>query len=207
LAAAAVTPLALATLAVSAAAWTDEINLNFSANSFGSPSEFQLVIVSDGVVHRGTNLSVPVPDWQLLFPGHAVTSRLILANNSVALGMQVHVTLDALPSTDQTYPGPDISGYLRFSVVDNASGQVLLGDPSQPGNGADRWSAAFDLGTLGPRYRAALKDSDAWIPGPADSWRDLTVYIYLLDHPDLESRQSGWSTVMLRTDAVSVGGP
>jgi len=121
--------------------------------------------------------------------------------------MTVRVTLDALPSTDTQFPGPDISGYLRFSVTDSDTGQVLMGDPTQPGNGQDRWSATFDLGTLAPRTRPALKDGDAWVPGAAGSWRDLTVHIYLLDHPDLESRQSGWSTVMLRTHATSVGGP
>lgn len=196
----------LAATAVTSSSFTDAARTNLGTEGIGSHDPFGIALVdAAGTAHEAepdTPLAVDLPDGDALVPGRTVRADVRVANNHPDIAAAVTATVAA-----RTVAGtPDITPYLRFTVL-GPDGQVLLGaSADSPQDGAAP-GASLDLGALAARGAVPVADGAAWSEGAAGSDVSITILIHLLEDPDTTPLNGGRATVTLRFDASSTQAP
>lgn len=201
--AAAVLAVALATVTVTAASHQDRAHVNVGSEGIGSAHPFDLVLVDGaGVVHDaspGAPLSLEVPGADALVPGRSVEIVVQVANNHPTIAAAVSATLTAEPVAGT----PDITPFLRYSVIDADGSSMIGGSVEDPAAGLVSGEVG-DLGVLLPRGAAPLDDGSGWTPGADGSSREVTVLVHMVDDPATGAVNGGRADLALQLDAMSV---
>lgn len=185
---------------VTAAAYSDQANMNLGAEGIGFPYRFDIALVSaDGTVRQadtpqGVDWEVPGADD--LVPGHSVTTTIPVFNNTPTLSSDTSFEV-VLRNTDGTVAAgiPNITPHLRFTA--EVDGTALFTDVT--------WDQARgELGVLAPRGSDALAGGDAYSAGPAGTERELTLTVTYVDEAGVELLNGGQSALAVRFDGESV---
>lgn len=196
------TALALAGTTSTVSALTDRASLNVGPAGIGSNVPFGILTIHpDGTVHHaasGSAAVVPLTGDDSFVPGRSISVVIGVANNSP--GVAAALTLSVVPSdaggTGQSGTAPNITPFLRITVIDTATGQpVIGGSATDPSQGVALADATVALGRLGARGAAPLSDGDQWVAGAPDSRRDLTVVLYYVDTPETSAYNGGASAL------------
>jgi hypothetical protein len=196
------------TLAVSA--FTDAATLNLGVSGIGSSSRFQLITVGpDGRVHAGavgSPVGIPVIGDDSFVPGRTVTLDLGVGNNSP--GFAAAVTIAVRPSDDggtgQVGTSPNITPFIRVTVVDTTTGTLLVGgSATDPAQGVTVDAASAAIGRLAARGAPPLADGDQWTAGSPGSRHDLAVSLYYPDTPETSAYNGGRTALEVLFDGAS----
>ena len=190
--------LAIVGTTTTVSAITDRASLTLGPDGIGTDIPFGIVTVDpDGIVHHappGAAAAVPLTGDDAFVPGRSVSVDLGVANNAPGIAAQVTMTIrpsDAA-GTGQVASAPNITPFIRVTVFDTATNQVLLGaSPTDPTQGVTVDEANAVIGRLGQRDAPSLSDGDPWTAGAADSRRDLTVVLYYVDAPETGALNGG----------------
>ncbi len=177
-----------------------------------APSLDLVTIDSRGMVTRshGDAAFLPLGDDDRYAPGRAFHLSVGVADNDPDTGAAV--TLAVLPmdgaGTGQVGASPNLTPFLRVTVVDETSGQVLVGgSATDPSRGVEVADASALLNRLEPRDADPLPDGSRWIPGASGNRHDLDVAIYCPDTPALRSLADGRSDLGLMVYAAGAASP
>lgn len=191
-------------------ALTDTAALNLGQGGIGSDVPFGIVTVHpDGTVHHappGAAAAVPLTGDDAFVPGRSLSVDLGVANNSPGVAAQVTMTIGPSDAagTGQVGSAPNITPFIRVTIVDTSTGQLLLGgSASDPSQGVPVDAANAVIGRLGARGAAPLTDGDTWAPGAADSRRDLTIVLYYVDTPETSAYNGGATALEVVFDGSS----
>ncbi|MGC4151979.1 MAG: hypothetical protein QM628_02720 [Propionicimonas sp.] len=189
---------AVATIAVSAAAYYDHANMNLGMDGIGSNNRFDIAVVKadDTVIQAdapaGVNWAIPGSDK--LVPGRSVTTDIPVFNNSPALGADVVMTVLA-DGDGSVGTAPNITSLLLFSA-ELSDGTSLFSEVSLA-------QASASMGTLVARGADALEEGDAYTPGEAGSEEVVTLTVAYPDENGVEDYNGGQSALRIRFDAES----
>ena len=197
-----------ASLAVSA--FTDAATLNLGPSGVGSAARFQiLTVVPGGTVHSGAPsgpVEVPISGGDSFVPGRTITVDLGVGNNSPAVAAAVTVSVGPSDQdgTGQVGSAPNITPFIRVTVVDTSTDTVLIGgSATDPTQGAPVSAASATIGRLAPRGGTPLTDGDQWTAGSPDSRHDLTISLYYPDTPETNAFNGGQTALEVRFDGTS----
>ena len=190
-------------------AFTDQAGLNAGPGGVGGATFDIVSVLPDGNVAQaqpGQGVTVPIAGDDSFVPGRTVTVDLGVANNSPSLAAAVSVAVK--PSdptgTGQVGGSPNITPFLRVTIVDTTTGELLVGgsatDPSQGVAVAD---ASAVTGRLPARGSAALPDGAPWLAGDDGSRHDLTITLYYLDTPETSAYNGGKTALEVEFDGTS----
>ena len=200
---------ALLTVGPTVSAFTDRAALNAGTDGIGAePFDIVSVLPGGDVAQAlpGHGVTVPIAGDDSLVPGGALTVNLGVANNSPSLAAAV--TIAVKPSdaagTGQVDGSPNITPFLRVTVVDTTTGQLLVGgSASDPSQGAAVADASAVIGRLPARGSAALADGAAWVAGNAGSRHDLTITLFYVDTPETSAYNGGQTALEVEFDGTS----
>lgn len=196
------TALALGSVTPTVSALTDRASLNLGPAGIGSEVPFSLVSIHpDGSVHHappGSGAVVPLTGDDAFVPGRSISVDLGVANNTP--GIAAAVTMTIVPAgaggTGQVGTAPNITPFIRVTVVDAATGELLVGgSAADPAQGASIADANAVLGRLTPRGAAPLADGAAWVAGDPESRRNLTITLHYADSPEASEYNGGRSAL------------
>lgn len=197
-----------ASLAVSA--FTDAASLNLGASGIGAASRFQVFTVQpDGTVRMsaaGVPVDLPIDGEDSFVPGRTITFDLGVGNNSPAVAAIVSVAVRASDSdgTGQVGTSPNITPFIRVTVVDTSTATLLIGgSATDPTQGVPVSAASAAVGRLAPRGAAPLLDGDQWTAGAPGSRHDLTVSLYYPDTPATNAYNGGQTALEVLFDGAS----
>ncbi|MFB9747009.1 hypothetical protein [Leifsonia shinshuensis] len=190
-------------------AFTDQAMLNLGTDGVGAhPFDIVSVLPGEQVAEAlpGQGVAVPISGDDGFVPGRTITVDLGVANNTPDLAAAVTVTVK--PSdpggTGQVGSSPNITPFLRVTVVDTTTGALLVGgSATDPTQGAPVASASGVIGRLAPRGAPALADGSTWVPGNAGSRHDLTITLFYVDTPDTAAYNNGRSALEVEFDGTS----
>ena len=190
-------------------AFTDQGRLNPGSNGLGGATFDILSVLPDGTVAQarpGEGVTVPIPGDDGFVPGRTITVDLGVANNSPLLAAAVTIAVKPADAagTGQVAGSPNITPFIRVTVVDSTTGQLLVGgsatDPSQGAAVADATGA---VGRLAARGAPALADGGSWIDAAAGSRHDLTVTLFYVDTPETAAYNGGQTALEVEFDGAS----
>lgn len=200
----------LMSAALTVSAFTDRAALALGPDGIGTNGPFDIVtVLPDGLVHQGVPGApavLPIPGGGAFVPGRAITVAVAVANNTRDLAAAVTMTIAPSDAggTGQVGSAPNITPFIRVTVVDADTQQLLLGgSATDPGHGVPIGSAAAALGRLGPRSAPPLSDGDPWIAGAGGSRRDLAVTLYFIDTPETNAFNGGQTGLEIEFDGAS----
>lgn len=204
------TVVALAGTTASMSALTDRASLNLGASGIGSDAPFAILTVHpDGSVHHtapGSAAVVPLTGDDAFVPGRSISVDIGVANNSpsVAAAVTMKIAPSDAEGTGQVGSAPNITPFIRVTVIDTATGQPLIGgSATDPSQGVTVDAASAVVGRLGPRGSAPLSDGGQWVAGAADSRHDLTVVLYYVDSPETSAYNGGAAALEVVFDGSS----
>ncbi|GAB3575620.1 hypothetical protein GCM10027406_07410 [Leifsonia lichenia] len=202
--------LAIVGTTTTVSALTDRASLTIGPAGIGSAVPFGIVTVGpDGTVHHappGSAAALPLTGDDAFVPGRSISVDLGVANNAPGIAAQVTIAIGPSDAagTGQVGTSPNITPFIRVTVIDAATSQLLLGgsatDPSQ-GVTVDQANAV--VGRLGQRDAPPLADGEPWAAGAADSRRDLTVILYYIDTPETSAYNGGATALEVVFDGSS----
>lgn len=164
----------------------------------GSEPPFDLLTIdARGAVTKapeGAPALVPLAAGHRFVPGQTLRVDLAVANDEP--DVDAAVTVAVLPAdsggTGQAGTAPNVTPFLRITVVDDTSGEVLIGgSATDPSRGATLADASGMVGRLAARDTAAVADHAAWTAGASGSRHDLRVELYLPDTPAVRALGGG----------------
>lgn len=197
-------------IGLTASAYTDRASLNLGPTGIGVNSPFDIAaVLPNGTLAQavpGSGVSIPVTGEQAFVPGRSVTVVLSVANNTpdLAATATVAVTPSDAAGTGQVGSAPNITSFVRVTIFDTTTLQLLVGGSTTDATqGVPVSAASASVGRLNPRGSAALADGATWVPGAAGSWRSLTVVLYYVDTPATSSYNGGQTALAVKFDATS----
>jgi len=177
-----------------------------------APSLDLVTIDGRGMVTRshGDAAFLPLGDDDRYAPGRAFHLDVGVADNDPDTGAAV--TLAVVPmdaaGTGQVGTSPNLTPFLRVTVVDETTDQVLVGDSAtDPSRGAEVADASALLNRLEPRDADPLADGSRWIPGASGNRHDLDVTIYCPDTPAVRALADGRSDLDLMVYGTGAASP
>lgn len=194
--------VALAGVRLTTAAFTDTATLSLGASGVGSTHPFGLVLVdAAGTAHSsapGDPLPLDLPGADALVPGRTVETTVKVANDHPSISSSLVATLaaTAVPET------PDITPFLRITILDEAGRVLLGGDTARPEDGAAPGTPVA-AGVLAARGAPPVGDGSTWTDGAAGSAHTFTVLVHLLDDPATSTLNGGQAHLTARLDATS----
>lgn len=199
--------LAMLGVGTTVAAFTDASRLSLGTDGIGAEPYDLAVVTAEGLVSSANpadGVAVAIDGEETLAPGRTISMRLSVFNNSPSLNSTARLAVEPV-GTGQVGTAPNISSYLRITVVDDATGGVLVGgSATDPRLGAPLSSASGSLGMLPARGSDALAVGQVWEEGAApESRRDVTVMVHFLDSPGAENLNGGRSAMVARFTGMS----
>ncbi|KQR53550.1 hypothetical protein ASF88_01360 [Leifsonia sp. Leaf336] len=177
-----------------------------------APSLDLVTIDSRGIVNRshGDAAFLPLGDDDRYAPGRAFHLNVGVADNDPDTGAAV--TLAVLPmdvaGTGQVGASPNLTPFLLVTVVDETTGQVLVGgSATDPSRGVEVADASSLLNRLEPRDADPLPEGSRWIPGASGNRHDLDVTIYCPDTPAVRALANGRSDLDLMVYGTGAPSP
>lgn len=199
----------LLTIGQTVSAFTDQAALDVGPDGIGSePFDIVSILPSGNVAQAlpGQGVTVPIPGDDSLVPGGTLTVSLGVANNSPSLAAAVTVAVrpsDA-DGTGQVDGSPNITPFLRVTVVDTTTGQLLVGgSAADPSQGAAVADASAVIGRLPARGSPALADGSPWLSGSDGSRHDLTITLFYVDTPETSAYNGGKTALEVEFDGTS----
>ena len=148
---------------------------------------------------------VPLADDDRYAAGRAFHLAVGVADNDPDTGAAVTVAILPMDAagTGQVGASPNLTPFLRVTVVDETTGQVLIGrSASDPAAGAPVADASAMMNRLAARDADPLTDGTRWTPGASGSRHDLDVTIYCPDTPAVRALAGGRSDLALMVYGV-----
>ncbi len=191
---------------VTVSAFTDKASLNVGRQGIGLNSPFDLVTVfPNGIVRQALpaqGVLLPVTGEQTFIPGRSVSVNLTVANNTPDLASSATVSVAPI-GTGQVGSSPNITSFIRVTVFDTNTQQLLVGgSATNPALGV-ALNATGTIGRLNARGSAALAEGATWVADAAGSSRNLTIVLYYVDTPATSSFNGGQTALEVRFDATS----
>jgi hypothetical protein len=159
----------------------------------GLASSLDLVTIDGrGVVAQshGSAEFLPLGHDDRYAAGRAFHLDVGVADNDPDIGAVVTVAVVPMDDagTGQVGTTANLTPFLRVTVVDKTTGQVLVGaSATDPSRGAEVADASAFLNRLEPRDADPLSDGSRWIPATSGNRHDLDVTIYC---PDTAARRA-----------------
>lgn len=200
---------ALFTVGQTMSAFTDRAGLNTGPDGVGGATFDIVSVLPDGDVAQarpGQGVTVPIAGDDSFVPGRSVTVDLGVANNSPQLAAALRVTVKPSDAagTGQVGSSPNITPFLRVTVVDTTTGTLLVGgSATDPSQGAPVATATGVLGRLPARGAPALADGAAWVDGSAGSRHDLSITLFYVDTPETTAYNGGQTALEVEFDGAS----
>lgn len=200
---------ALLTAGQTMSAFTDQAGLNVGPDGVGGAAFDIVSVLPDGNVAQaqpGQGVTVPIAGDDSFVPGRSVTVDLGVANNSplLAAALTVSVKPSDAAGTGQVGASPNITPFLRVTVVDTTTGTLLIGgSATDPSQGAAVPTATGVVGRLPARGSPALADGAAWVGGSAGSRHDLSITLFYVDTPETAAYNGGQTALEVEFDGSS----
>lgn len=177
-------------------------------------SSLDLVTIDGrGVVAQlhGSAAFLPLGHDDRYAPGRAFHLDVGVADNDPDTSAVVTVAVVPMDDagTGQVGTAANLTPFLRVTVVDETTGQVLVGaSATDPSRGAQVTDASAFLNRLEPRDADPLPDGSRWTPAASGNRHDLDVTIYCPDSAALRALGEGRSDLGLMVyGAAAPDGP
>ncbi|MEB4616643.1 hypothetical protein [Leucobacter sp. M11] len=196
----------LVAVLATAAAFTDFARLNLGTGAEGSgvgnPDRFDIaVVLPDQTVEQADSAAGydwAVPGAELLVPGGSVQTTIPVFNNTPSTVADLDVSIELLNEDGSVTDRPNITRFLRFTA--EVAGAELFRDAP--------WDEATGtISALAARGDQPLQQGDAFVPGAAESLRDLVLTVTYLDEPETVDYNGGQSAFRVHFAASSVPAP